>query len=188
MFSKKFIYLAGIVTFFGLGGLGVALMFYFHDLTLRDIFLNGRQTILMQLISGTSYALVSLIILLLLLKRKLLDSTRYFFSDLLKKFKLNYGEIIFLSFCAGVGEELLFRGGIQPWLGIWITSLIFIFLHGYFNPNDKPLFIYGLVLFIISAGFGYLFIYSGLFAAATAHFWIDVGLMVYLKNEPKNSH
>lgn len=185
MFSKKFIYIAGFITLFGLGGLGVALMYFFHDLTLYDIFLNGRHSILLQLILGSAYALLSMIILLSLLKRKLLDSTRYFFSDLLKKFRLNYAEIIFLSFCAGVGEELLFRGAIQPWLGIWLTAFIFILLHGYLNPRDKPLFIYGMVLFIISAGFGYLMNYSGLFAAAIAHFWIDVGLMVYLKKEEK---
>ncbi|MBK7566807.1 MAG: CPBP family intramembrane metalloprotease [Bacteroidetes bacterium] len=46
--------------------------------------------------------------------------------------------MLFLSFCAGVGEELLFRGAIQPWLGIWLTALLFIFYTD-LNPKDKPL-------------------------------------------------
>jgi membrane protease YdiL (CAAX protease family) len=111
----------------------------------------------------------------------MLDATRYFFADLMKKFTVSTPEIFLLSLCAGVGEELLFRGAIQPWLGIWPTAIIFIALHGYLNPKDRPLFIYGMVLLLVSAGFGYLLPFSGIYAAMAAHFWIDVVLMLYLK-------
>lgn len=34
-----------------------------------------------------------------------------------------------IAVSAGAGEELLFREGIQPWLGLWATSLLFGALH-----------------------------------------------------------
>ena len=34
-----------------------------------------------------------------------------------------------LAAVSSIGEELLFRGAIQPWLGLWPTSLIFGLLH-----------------------------------------------------------
>lgn len=34
-----------------------------------------------------------------------------------------------VALCSGVGEELLFRGALQPWLGLWLTSVAFGFAH-----------------------------------------------------------
>lgn len=186
---QRFIWIAGLVTLFGIGGLGAFLMYFFHPELFSELITVTASDFFRQFLTGSLFALVASIILLLLLRLKMLDATRYFFADLMRQFKLNNIQIVLLSFCAGVGEELLFRGAIQPWLGIWLTAIIFIALHGYLNPKDKPLFIYGTVLLIISAGFGYLMQISGLYAAMTAHFWIDVVLMVYLKQHlptPKN--
>jgi membrane protease YdiL (CAAX protease family) len=69
----------------------------------------------------------------------------------------------------------------NPGLAFGLQSIIFIALHGYLNPKDRPMFIYGMVLLLVSAGFGYLLPFSGIYAAMAAHFWIDVVLMLYLK-------
>ncbi len=181
MESKRFIYFAGFLTLVGLGGVGTFLLYFFHDTSLLKIFSDAPHNILIQIAIGIFYAIISSVILVYLLQKQMLDGTRHFFSGLMKKYSMNIGDILFLSFCAGAGEELLFRAAIQPWLGIWLTSLLFIFLHGYLNPYNKPLFIYGTVLLIVSAGFGYLVQISGIIAAIIAHFLIDVVLMVYLK-------
>ena len=181
MESKRFIYYAGFITLFGLGGVGVLLLHFFHDQSFTKVFSATPQNIFLQFFIGILYAIVSSAILVYLLQKRMLDGTRYFFAKLMKKYTIGIKDILFLSFCAGVGEELLFRGAIQPWLGIWLTALLFNFLHGYLNPQDKPLFIYGTVLLIVSGGFGYLMLHSGIIAAITAHFLIDVVLMIYLK-------
>jgi len=181
MESKRFIYFAGCITLFGLGGGGVLLLYFFHDQSLSKTFSDAPHNIFLQLRIGTLYSIVSSVILVFLLEKRMLDGTRYFFARLIKKYTIGIKDLFFLSFCAGVGEELLFRGAIQPWLGIWLTALLFIFLHGYLNPKDKPMFFYGTVLLIVSGGFGYLMQFSGIIAAITAHFLIDVVLMVYLK-------
>ncbi len=36
---------------------------------------------------------------------------------------------LWLALISAVGEELLFRGAIQPFLGVWFTSILFGFLH-----------------------------------------------------------
>ncbi|MFM7106551.1 MAG: CPBP family intramembrane glutamic endopeptidase, partial [Flavobacteriales bacterium] len=64
-------------------------------------------------------------------------STRSFMKPVMKKysqlfgaFELNHSEMIYVSVCAGVGEEILFRGALQPLFGIIITSLLFVAIHG----------------------------------------------------------
>lgn len=36
---------------------------------------------------------------------------------------------VILAFSAGIGEEILFRGAIQPRLGLWVTALLFAVAH-----------------------------------------------------------
>lgn len=54
-----------------------------------------------------------------------------------------------LSIGAGVGEEILFRGALQPVLGIWFTSVLFAIVHvqyGFLTPATAVLFILSLIL------------------------------------------
>jgi membrane protease YdiL (CAAX protease family) len=54
-----------------------------------------------------------------------------------------------LSIGAGVGEEILFRGALQPVLGIWFTSILFAIVHvqyGFLTPATAVLFILSLIL------------------------------------------
>lgn len=36
-----------------------------------------------------------------------------------------------LAMVSSAGEEVLFRGGLQPWFGLWLTGAAFGFLHGF---------------------------------------------------------
>jgi hypothetical protein len=93
---------------------------------------------------------------------------------LLKSLNLGWGDIIFMSFCAGFGEEILFRAGIQTWLGPWLTSFLFIAVHGYFNPTSLKKSMMGIVLFpfILTLAFAYESI--GLWFCVAAHFSYDL--------------
>lgn len=58
-------------------------------------------------------------------------------------------EWVVLALAAGIGEEILFRGAIQPILGKWFTSIIFAVAHvqyGLFTPATVALFIISLSL------------------------------------------
>ncbi len=98
---------------------------------------------------------------------------------MISKLKLDNFDRFQLSLFAGVGEELLFRGAIQPWLGIWLTSVIFVGIHGYFKFEKTGHIVFGLMMFGLSMMLGYLYEYAGLIAAMTAHAVYDL-IMLYL--------
>ena len=66
--------------------------------------------------------------------------------QLIKSLRLNLFDILFLSLCAGIGEELLFRVAIQQWVHPLIAALGFVAIHGYINPTDWQTTKYGLVI------------------------------------------
>jgi len=169
------------VTLFGLGGLGYFLMYFFHVDEVREFLHADVKTILISLAAGTTFGIIALAPLIFLLRLPLLKETTTFFTGLMQKFRVGHLHIFAISICAGVGEELLFRGAVQPWLGIWLTAFIFVALHGYLNPKDPAMALYGTTLCIVSAGFGYLTNYFHLSAAMTAHTVIDLGLLYYLR-------
>ena len=82
-----------------------------------------------------------------------------------------------VSLCAGIGEELLFRGAVQYWLGIPLTAVLFVALHGYLPLRNSPLFRYGLFLTIAMLGIGWAADHCGLLLAMTAHAVIDAVLI-----------
>ncbi|MCP4417766.1 MAG: CPBP family intramembrane metalloprotease [Chloroflexi bacterium] len=54
-----------------------------------------------------------------------------------------------LALAAGIGEEILFRGALQPVLGIWFTSILFAIVHvqyGFLTPATLVLFILALII------------------------------------------
>lgn len=86
-----------------------------------------------------------------------------------------------------MGEELLFRGAIQPLIGIWFTSLIFIAIHGYIGFRSFGQALFTLLLFGLSMLLGWLFMVIGLVAAMTAHAVYDLLMLwwVSARTDPK---
>lgn len=79
-----------------------------------------------------------------------------------------------LSLFAGIGEEILFRGAIQPLIGIWLTSIIFVAIHGYFKFKSAGHILFGLLLFSLSMLLGFIYEYVGLISAMAAHAVYDI--------------
>ncbi|WP_258541301.1 CPBP family intramembrane glutamic endopeptidase [Parvicella tangerina] len=104
------------------------------------------------------------------------------YGQVVKSLNLSWVVIVFLSFSAGVGEEFFFRGVLQDYLGIVITAIIFVLIHGYLNPFDKIIFVYGLMMTVIIIGVGFIDKYIGLTSAMVAHMVIDVILFYKLSN------
>lgn len=169
------------ITLFGLGGLGIGLMYAFVPEERKALSGLGFAEWYKAIVAGTLFAALSLPFLVGLLETPFLQPTRRFFAALMADYRVRWWQIWLLSACAGVGEEILFRGALQPLLGLPLTALLFVFLHGYLNPLNRPLFLYGILLCLVSAGFGYLFVAFSLPAAMIAHFWIDVVLLYYLR-------
>ncbi|MCA1750566.1 MAG: hypothetical protein LC670_02050 [Flavobacteriales bacterium] len=82
------------------------------------------------------------------------------YAHIVKSMRLKTQHVYFLSFCAGFGEELFFRGAMQPYK--WRIS------------------IYGIYMTLSIALLGYLTEIWGIFTACAAHMAIDVVLFNFL--------
>jgi len=63
----------------------------------------------------------------------------------------NVGDWLLLALAAGIGEEILFRGALQPVLGIGVTSLLFAVVHTQYGLSIATvlIFVVGYILGII---------------------------------------
>lgn len=82
-----------------------------------------------------------------------------------------------MSACAGVSEEILFRGAIQYWLGIYATSIVFILVHGYIKPSNWRLSLFGTGLAVAMIPFGFMTVAWGLAGPILAHTVGDIVLL-----------
>lgn len=89
---------------------------------------------------------------------------------------------LWISIAAAVGEEMLFRAALQPLLGVWIVSLLFLLTHVpvyRFRKLDGAAIAQAAGVFGGSVVLGFVFDYVGLLAAMLVHAWIDiVGLLI----------
>lgn len=105
-------------------------------------------------------------------------ATRYFawarelnasFRDLLGQ--LTGREILILALASSIGEELLFRGALLPWIGVWWQAVVFALLH----VGPKKRFLpWTASAFVLGVAFGELATWTGnLGGPIAAHFMIN---------------
>ncbi len=114
---------------------GGALMYFSSDNMLEHFFITSKTMNIFQFL-----AIISCGTGLLVSSAYIIDS----FSEDLKELRKTIEELLtdmsiglafLLAVLSGVGEELLFRGGIQPFLGLFATSLLFGIIH--IGPNGR---------------------------------------------------
>jgi membrane protease YdiL (CAAX protease family) len=86
-------------------------------------------------------------------------------------------QAILLCAVAACAEEILFRGALQPDLGIWATAVLFGLLHAYGK-------LYIVVAILAGIGLGFLYQLSGsLPAAIAAHGLYNLTIMALVKTK-----
>ena len=91
------------------------------------------------------------------------------FKDLLGP--LTFREIVILALASSIGEELLFRGALLPWFGVWIQAAVFAALH--IGPGRRFL-PWTLSALVLGVAFGWLAMWTGnLGGPIAAHFAIN---------------
>ncbi|NBC83859.1 MAG: CPBP family intramembrane metalloprotease [Bacteroidetes bacterium] len=178
-FNKGVFLLLALATLLGMGGAGLWLIPVSRDVTIQ-YFVTGLLPLYQQVIVGIVAGLFISFIAWFIISLPFFTREREYYTGLIKPFQLTIIEIFFVAVCAGVGEELLFRGGIQPFLGIWPTSIVFVLLHGYINPAKPALNVYGIFMILSIALLGYLTENIGILSSITAHTIIDIILLYKL--------
>lgn len=142
---------------------------------------TGSKHIGIQLAWGIPVGVVAARIAKFIVSRNFMTGVRLRYERMFRNLRLNWSEIIFISLCAGVGEELLFRGVLQPLLGILLTSILFVLIHGYLNPRDWRISIYGAYMTVVIVGLGIMTEEIGIWSAVAAHTVIDIVLLADLR-------
>jgi len=84
---------------------------------------------------------------------------------------LNSRQILTLSLLAAFGEEILFRGVVQPWIGFWITAALFALFH---FPAKRALIPWSLFAGVLGLALGALVIaFGSLWPAILLHFGVN---------------
>lgn len=92
---------------------------------------------------------------------------------------------LWISLAAAIGEELLFRAALQPLLGVWITSLIFLLTHTpvyQFRKINRATLVQAAGVFGASVALGFIYQYVGLLAAVMVHAALDVVGLYVVRN------
>ena len=173
---NKSVLALGLITLLGFGVGGILIIEYIQDLRFLEVWRSG-DSVIRQLGVGSLAGLLASGLALFIITRKFFEKEKAFYYDLIGRLGINRTGIIFISLCAGIGEEIFFRAAIQPFLGIDLTSILFVLLHGYLTPKNLRLSVYGLALTGIIIGFGYLFEHVSLVAAIAAHAVFDLVLL-----------
>jgi uncharacterized protein len=97
--------------------------------------------------------------------------------------QVHVGHIVVISALAGLGEELLFRGLLQPLLGLFVASAVF----GAVHVAGRQFVGYGIWAACIGAFLGWLMsITGGLLAPIVAHALYDALALAYVRFGPKD--
>jgi membrane protease YdiL (CAAX protease family) len=165
---------------------GFLLRYILDEVSLLN-FLEPENIQILPIGYGLEFGFVYGFIAYLFMQAPFFDAIPMKIDKLVGEMNLKFHHGIFLSLFAGVGEEFLFRAGIQPYLGWLLTSIFFVALHGYLNPWNWRFSVYGLIvlpfIFIISLGFEHF----GIWFAIAAHFSYDAVLFSIMIKETKEA-
>lgn len=179
-------WLLGWLTLVGFGLAGLALVYFFQETPISEL-LAGRWPlwiqVLLRLLAGTFSGIFARWVIL----QSFFEKEKIKYRDLINQWSWTPVGILFISLCAGIGEELFFRAGLQPLLGLWPTTLFFVLLHGYLNPFNWRITVYGILMVGLIAFFGYLFQRGGILTAIMAHAAFDAVLLFWLTSGEEGS-
>lgn len=173
--------LAGWATLIGFPLLGALVLFLFDEPVLETMF-RSRLYPLFQIVIGAAVGTLLGFAAKWVITSSVLLPRASKYAKLMQSLRLKSGHIFFLSFCAGFGEELLFRGALQPLVGVWAAAVVFVAIHGYLNPMNWRISLYGIYITLAIALLGYMADWWGILTACVAHMAIDIILFRFLQN------
>lgn len=153
---------------------------YFTDRTFLSIFAIAHNQIFsipLYLSAGILFGLFIIWLSELAFFEKALSD----YKSILNNYKITRWNAFYLSVCAGVGEEIFFRGALQPLFGIWFTAIFFVAIHGYYSYKVWRKTVFGLLLTFFIALIGWAAREYSLWHAIAAHFSYDFVLLMYIR-------
>jgi len=175
------------VAFYGLMSIGALIAFSVADLNVADVVFGAETdtapTHLSDGLLGVGCGLAIVLLSWTLRRFAPMQKLQREFADILGP--LSSSAIAVLAVTSSIGEELLFRGALQPWIGFWPTAILFGLLHGGMTPR-----LWAWTVFALLAGvlLGWLADFTGsLLAPFLCHFTVNYFNLHALSNEAPDS-
>jgi len=156
------------------------LVAYFASHTSPVVLMAFEKSWYLNVFFGLSIGTLAGLSAKVLVTRPFMKPVQQQYQNILGNTHLKHIHVWFISFCAGFGEEVLFRGALQPLFGVWITAFIFVGIHGYLNPWNWRISIYGIFMTGVIVILGFMTLELGLLSAMIAHMMIDVVLLYHM--------
>ncbi len=128
------------------------------------------------------------ICILVVSRARALAPLRRLARDAIEGIEPRWFDLVVVSLAAGWGEELFFRGALQPLAGVWLTSAAFVLLHGATRYRSRGGAAFAVFLYAASSGLGFLANGAGLAAAMAAHAAYDLTVLVGIRRTPARAH
>jgi membrane protease YdiL (CAAX protease family) len=88
--------------------------------------------------------------------------------------------MLVVALAAAFGEEIFFRGALDPVAGMWLTAVAFVAVHGALRIRDRNSLLFAVFLFAASVGLSALYRWRGLECALAAHAAYDLAMLAWL--------
>jgi membrane protease YdiL (CAAX protease family) len=85
-----------------------------------------------------------------------------------------------VALAAGIGEEIFFRGALDPVAGRWLTAAAFVAIHGALRIRNRNSIAFAVFLYAASVGLSALNRWQGLECAMAAHAAYDLVMLAWL--------
>jgi len=181
--KNTMLHLAG-ATMIGMPVVALIIDYFSDSLDLRERIFIG-DPLWKQVCIGLVVGLVAGFLAGKISEMKFMEKVSQKYTQVFETMNLSTSQVIFISLSAGFGEEILFRGALQFFFGIYFTAILFVAVHGYLNPKDWRISIYGVFMTLVIIGFGHLTDYFGIWTAIVAHAVVDMYLLKELVNQEK---
>lgn len=122
---------------------------------------------LVGVVAGIGFIILAGIAMQMLLQPDVLQQQQAASEALVQQFN-SVSMAFFVAVAVGIGEEILFRGAVQPVFGNLMTSLLFTVIHTQYTLTPATL-----IIFVVSLGLGYLRKHYGTASAIVAHIGYD---------------
>lgn len=103
-------------------------------------------------------------------------------SEALSRSVTSIGLAVLLAATAAVGEEIAFRGALQPVLGLWPTAVVFALTHTQYALTPAWLIIFG-----VAIAFGWVRQRYNTTVAILTHFWYNLIQLLFLFVMPESA-
>ena len=132
-------------------------MYWREGFLLPSKYFTGGMAMGTQVSIGLAFAMA--VVWISVLSRRLFDQVRRGEYDIKEVVgNLSFFQILVIASLSGITEELLFRGVLQPAIGIWGASALFGIVH---PPPTRNLFFYPIVAAVIGLGLWGIFLLTG---------------------------